>query len=237
MTAPHAGTHEGDDPSVAALRAVLFDMDGLLVDTEPQWFAAETATSDWLGYPWTPADQHALLGSNLPFAADYMLRVSGSSRSREEVVDRLRDEMTAQLQRGGVTIHDGAPELLRQLREVGLPVGLVTSSVRVHVEPVLAQLPPDVFATVVTADDVVHKKPDPEPYLLALRRLDVPGHATVALEDSPPGVAAAEAAGCTVVAVPSVVDIPAAANRLVVRSLSELDLPTLQRLVAPQPTC
>jgi HAD superfamily hydrolase (TIGR01509 family) len=223
--------------STQPLRAVLFDMDGVLVDSEPHWFAAETATADWLGCPWTKADQHALLGTNLPFAADYLLRLSGATRSRQEVMDHLRDAMTAQLLSGGVQLLPGAGALLAELRGAGIPVGLVTSSVRVHVVPVLAQLPDVSFDTVVTADDVERRKPDPQPYLLALDRLQVPATGTVVLEDSPPGVAAAQAAGCLVVAVPNLVDIPAAPGRVVVSSLSDLDLRKLRRLVADLATC
>jgi HAD superfamily hydrolase (TIGR01509 family) len=235
MTAPDA-TGVSAARSATELRGVLFDMDGLLVDTEPHWFAAETATSQWLGHAWTTQDQHALLGSNLPFAADYMLRVSGADVSRAEVVARLRDEMTARLRDGDVVVRPGARELLGALRAAAVPVGLVTSSVRVHVDPILDRLTDVPFDAVVTADDVERKKPDPQPYLLGLQRLGTPAAATVALEDSPRGVASAEAAGCVVVAVPNVVELAPSPGRVIVSSLTELDLTALRRLVATRPT-
>jgi len=214
-----------------SLRAVLFDMDGLLVNTEPQWFAAEQQTAAWLGGSWTRADQHALLGSNLEFAGDYLVRHTKASVSRAAVMTHLRSAMTSQLRHDGATLHDGALELINTLRAATLPLGLVTSSVREHVDIVLGQLPANVFDVIVTAESVERRKPHPDPYLTAVDQLGVPAEWAVALEDSPTGVAAAEDAGCAVVAVPSVVNVPAGPRRLVVSSLRDVTLDVLQVLV------
>ena len=214
-----------------SLRAVLFDMDGLLVDTEPQWFAAEQQTAAWLGGSWTRADQHALLGSNLEFAGDYLVRHTKASVSRAAVMTHLRSAMTSQLRRDGATLHDGALDLINAVRAAGVPLGLVTSSVREHVDIVLRQLPDGVFDVVVTAESVARRKPHPDPYLTATSQLGVSADSTVALEDSPTGVAAAEDAGCAVVAVPSVVDVPAGPRRLVVSSLRDVNVEVLEALV------
>lgn len=219
---------DGPTPS---LHAVLFDMDGLLVDTEPQWFAAEAATAAWLGRSWTPEDQHALLGTNLPYAAEYLVRVTGSSRSPAEVMRRLEDEMERQLHVGGATLRPGAQQLLTVLADEDVPVGLVTSSVRRHTELILDAVDQRGFRVVVTSDDVEHRKPHPQPYLTALHALGAPAARTVALEDSPPGVASAEAAGCVVVAVPSVLPIASAPRRHVVSSLEQVDVAQLRELV------
>ena len=218
--------------SPAQLSTVLFDMDGLLVDSEPLWFAAETETAAWLGIAWTEADQHALLGSNLPYAADYMLRVSGANVGADEVVAFLRTAMTRRLSADGILWRLGARELLATLIDGGVQLGLVTSSVREHVDVVLAALPRPSFEVTVTADDVTMLKPHPQPYLQALELLSATSRTTVVLEDSPTGVAAAEAAGCLVVAVPSVADIEAAPGRHVMASLTDVDLRLLQQLVA-----
>jgi HAD superfamily hydrolase (TIGR01509 family) len=212
--------------------AVLFDMDGLLVDTEPQWFEAERRTVEQLGGRWGKQQQVDLLGSNLEFAARYMIRHTGSRWTVSAVMDLLLENMSAELAQG-VRFRPGALELLVALRDESVPLALVTSSVRAHVDVVLAALPVDAFCDHVTGDDVRHLKPHPEPYLTALARLSVEATRCVVLEDSPAGVASAEAAGCPVVAVPSVVPIGPAPARTVVPSLVEVDLALLSGLVTP----
>lgn len=219
----------------SVLEAVLFDMDGLLVDSEPQWFAAERATVAQLGGEWGKQQQLDLLGSNLEFAADYMIRYTASARSRAEVMRLLSDHMTRELQRS-VSFRPGAVQLLTSLANTDVAVGLVTSSTREHVEVVLQHLPGDIFHTSVTADDVEYLKPHPMPYLTALGHLEVDPRLTVVLEDSPPGVAAGEAAGCHVVAVPSVAEIPPGPNRTVIESLEQVDIGTLHSVVTARST-
>jgi HAD superfamily hydrolase (TIGR01509 family) len=221
-----------DHQRTGLLAAVLFDMDGLLVDSEPQWFAAESRTVQVLGGDWTKRQQADLLGSNLAFAAEYMIEHVGSDRPVGEVMGLLLDHMSDELAER-VSFRPGALELIDQLSRATVPMALVTSSVRVHVDAILRHLPGAPFGCVVTADDVSRLKPHPEPYLAALGTLGVPASRTVVLEDSPAGVAAAEAAGCRVAAVPSVVPIGPAPGRAVMGSLLEVDLATLERLVTP----
>jgi HAD superfamily hydrolase (TIGR01509 family) len=211
--------------------AVLFDMDGLLVDTEPLWFLAEQQVVGGLGGSWTRQNQDDLLGSNLEFAAGYMIRHTGSRQSVDEVALRLKDAMTAQLRIGGIRFRPGVAELIDELRAASVRTALVTSSVRDHLDLVLAALPGHSFAVLVSGDDVTHKKPHPEPYLRAAQLLRVRPGECVVLEDSPAGVAAAEAAGFPVIAVPSVVAIDPAPGRHVVGSLYDVDLTVLDRLV------
>lgn len=212
------------------LAAVLFDMDGLLVDTEPQWFAAEQETVRELGGVWDKQQQADLLGSNLDFAADYMIAHTKSRATNEDVKRILSHNMTKQLTRT-ITLRPGASELLDAVRAAGIPAALVTSSIRAHVELVERVLPASCFAVVVTADDVERLKPDPMPYLHALRALQVPASSAIVLEDSPTGVIAAESAGCRVVAVPSVVQVEPAPGRTIVASLLELSIDRLQSLI------
>jgi len=213
------------------LEAVLFDMDGLLVDSEPQWFAAERRTVHALGGEWGKPQQVDLLGSNLEYAARYMIRHTGTDESVTSVMQLLLDHMTDELA-AGVQFRAGALELLQAVSYQGVATALVTSSVQVHVDVVLQQVPGRPFAHVVTADDVTRLKPHPEPYLTALGLLGVDPSRTVVLEDSPAGVAAAESAGCWVLAVPSVVPIDRTERRAVASALSEVSVDDLRALIA-----
>ncbi|MEO3814976.1 HAD family phosphatase [Sphaerisporangium sp. B11E5] len=211
------------------MEAVLFDMDGLLVDTEKYWFQVETDVMRRLGHGWTVEDQERLVGGSMPATVAYMLRVSNSSRDPAEIERWMLEGLFALLE-SGVEMMPGAPELLSEIRTAGIPTALVTSSGRPVAEAVLATVGRHNFDVIVTGDDVTRFKPDPEPYLLAARLLGVPPHDCAALEDSPNGVTAATAAGCAVVAVPSVLPIPPAPRRLVVESLKQVTLRTLQDL-------
>jgi len=214
------------------LAAVLFDMDGLLVDSEPQWFEAETRVVEKLGGAWGKKEQVDLLGSNLGVAARYMLEHTGSDQSTDEVIRMLLDQMTEELRRE-VRFRPGALELVDALAESEIPMALVTSSVRVHVDVVLTHLPGNPFSHHVTADDVAMLKPHPEPYLKALELLDAPADGTIVLEDSPAGVTAAEAAGCHVLAVPSVVPIEQGHRRTVLPTLVGTDVRLLRSMLTP----
>jgi HAD superfamily hydrolase (TIGR01509 family) len=212
------------------LDAVFFDMDGLLVDTEKLWFQVESEVMRNLGAPWSAADQERLVGGSMPVTVAYMLRVSGSGRDPAEIESLLIDGVLGLLAEG-FEVMPGAAELLAEVRASGVPVGLVTSSGRLMADAVLGGIGRDAFDIVVTGDDVQNFKPDPEPYLRAARGLGVDPARCAALEDSPSGVAAATAAGCAVVAVPSVLPIPPAPRRLVVESLKQVDLAAIRALV------
>ncbi|WP_336208780.1 HAD family hydrolase [Nonomuraea sp. LPB2021202275-12-8] len=212
------------------MEAVFFDMDGLLVDTERVWLEVETQVMAGLGGEWTPEHQTHLVGGSMERTVDYMLAVSGSTASAASVREAMVSNMVSRLA-GGVRVMPGAGELLDALRDEGVPVALVTSSLREIADAVLKGVGRDRFDAVVTADDVTRTKPDPEPYLTAARLLGVEPVRCVVLEDSPTGVAAATAAGCAVVAVPSLLPIDAAPGRLVVPSLSGIGVPALRALI------
>ncbi|MFC4062121.1 HAD family hydrolase [Planomonospora corallina] len=211
--------------------AVLFDMDGLLVDSEKIWFQVETEVMERLGGHWGPADQEHLVGGSMPSTVAYMLRVSGSQADPADVAAWMLEGMVRRLA-GDVEMMPGAAELLAAVRRAGLPAALVTSSARPIAQACLERIGGHHFDHVVTGDDVARTKPDPEPYLTAARALGADPARCVALEDSPNGVTAATAAGCRVVAVPSVLPIPHAPGRLVVSSLREVDLAALRALAA-----
>jgi HAD superfamily hydrolase (TIGR01509 family) len=212
------------------LAAVLFDMDGLLVDTEPLWLETETEVMARLGATWTEADQEALLGGSMDRTVRYLLAKATRPVSPRTVAEWMLDGMLDRVRAGRVIVRPGARELLAEVVADGLPHALVTSSQRPFAEAVLASTGLT-FPVTVCGDDVTATKPDPEPYLLAAKLLDVDPGRCVALEDSPNGVASAGAAGCHVVAVPSLLPIPPAEGRIVVESLRDVDVAALRSLI------
>jgi len=215
-----------------ALRAVLFDLDGLLVDSEPVWFEVERAVMAKLGGQWGPGDQEALIGGSLERTVAYLLTKAGQPAPArpDEVARWLLDGMTELVLARGVPVKPGARELLAEVAGAGIPHALVTSSARQIMDAALTVTGMR-FPVTVCSEDVRRTKPDPEPYLLAAARLGVPPPGCVVLEDSPNGVAAARAAGCPVIAVPSVA-IPAGPGFVTVKSLTVVDLAMLARVAA-----
>lgn len=201
-------------------------MDGTLVDTEPYWIAAEYRLVESFGGRWTDEHAHAVIGKPLLVTAGYLQEHGGVPMSREQIVDRLLDDVIADTRRH-VEWRPGALALLAEMRAAGLPMAMVTMSYRNLASSVAELLPPGTFQTLVCGDEVRHGKPDPEPYLLAAARLGVPADRCLAIEDSPSGIASAEAAGCLVVAVPNQVPVEPAPNRTVLADLDGLSLAEL----------
>jgi HAD superfamily hydrolase (TIGR01509 family) len=212
------------------LDAVMFDMDGLLVDSEPVWFLAEQAVMSRLGGTWSPGDQQVLVGGSMDTTVSYLLSKGTRSAPRATVAGWLIETMVDLLTTQPLPVMPGAVELLNEVRAANLPHALVTSSEPEIVDAVLSRLGAAAFPVVVCAADVAHTKPDPEIYVLAAEKLAVDPRKCIALEDSPNGVAAAEAAGYLAVAVPSVVPIPAGPGRVVLASLAEVTLDDLARM-------
>jgi HAD superfamily hydrolase (TIGR01509 family) len=196
-------------------------MDGLLIDSEPLWLEAETAIMARLGASWSEEDQAQLLGGSLERSVRYLLSKATRAAAPELIGEWLMSDIIDRVRRDGVPVQPGARELLAAVRQAGLPHALVTSSERGFMDAVLASTGMR-FDVLVCAEDVTATKPDPEPYLLAAKLVDVDPGDCFALEDSPNGVASAEAAGCRVFAVPSLVPIPPAPDRTVARSLLDL---------------
>jgi HAD superfamily hydrolase (TIGR01509 family) len=213
------------------LAAVLFDMDGLLVDTEPLWLETETEVMARLGAPWSQDDQRALLGGSMERTVGYLLAKATRPAPPETVERWMMEGMLDRVRAGRIVVRPGARELLAEVAAAGLQHALVTSSQRVFAEAVLGATG-ITFPLTVCAEDVTAGKPDPEPYLLALKLLDADPARCVALEDSPNGVASATGAGCRVLAVPSLVPIPPAPGRVVVASLAGVRLAALRAIAA-----
>jgi HAD superfamily hydrolase (TIGR01509 family) len=182
--------------------AVLFDNDGLTVDTEPAWTRAEAALFARHGSQFTLEDKRALLGAAPAVAAGKLERMLG--RPGHELNDELYELVLAEA-RNGLAPMAGAAQLIAALGEAGVPLGLVSNSRRGFVELVLrATGLRDAFAVIVTAEAVARPKPAPDAYLAAAAALGVAAADCVVLEDSPTGLAAARAAGARTVGVPSV---------------------------------
>lgn len=214
------------------LAAVLWDMDGTLVDSEPYWLSAEKELVSSAGGTWNPAILPLMIGQSLEHSAELLQDWFGITLSVQEVVDTLIDAVLDRMATHGVPWRPGARELLLELSAAGVPCALVTMSWKRMVDVVLAQLPERIFDTVVTGDAVTRGKPHPEPYLTAAGNLGVDVTACVAIEDSTPGVASAEAAGARVLAVEAHVPLPAAPGRSRMTTLQGIGLADLNRIAA-----
>jgi HAD superfamily hydrolase (TIGR01509 family) len=185
--------------------AVVFDNDGLLLDTESVWTRAEQDLFARRDAAFTPADKRELVGTSAEIAAGVLERRLDEPGQGAALIEELNALVVAELEHG-VEAMVGARELLHSLRQRGTPIGLVSNSPLVFVARSLELVGfEDHFDVVLSAHEVAAPKPAPDPYLEACRRLGVAaGPSVVALEDSPTGVAAARAAGLTVIGVPSI---------------------------------
>lgn len=217
-------------PRTGRLRAVLFDMDGLLVDSEPVWSVAEGEIMAWLGGPWNLDVKARCVGRRVDEACRILVAIAGSSVPPEEVQERLVGRM-CDLFRENLPLLPGAVELVDGCRAAGVATALVSSSYRALVDAALDTLGAWRFDVTVAGDEVVRAKPAPEPYLRAAAALGAHPGDCVVVEDSVAGTVAGEAAGCHVVAVPNVVPVPHGPGRTVVASLTEVDAARLARLV------
>ncbi len=199
--------------------AVLWDMDGTIVDTEPYWIAAEHDIVEEHGGTWSEELSHQLVGQDLLVAATFIRDNSAVEWSPEQIVDEMLDRVIVKV-REHMPWRPGARELLTALKEEGVPSALVTMSWRSLADAVLAALPDGTFDVVVTGDEVSHGKPHPEPYRAAARLLGVSPEDCVAIEDSPTGVRSAVAAGVPTLAVPHVVTVPEMAGAVHLDSLA-----------------
>lgn len=226
-TVPASLTRTADG---SALQAVFLDMDGTLVDTEGFWWDVEVAVFRDLGHELDEAWRDIVVGGPMTRSAGYLIEATGARITLPELTTLLNDRFEERIG-DGVPLMPGAARLLAELAEHAVPTALVSASHRRIIDRVLHSLGADHFTLTVAGDEVPRTKPHPDPYLLAARRVGADPARCAVVEDTATGVAAAEAAGCRVVAVPSLAPIAPADGRAVVGSLEDVDLRFLRSLI------
>ncbi len=219
-------SHDRSDDALPLPAAVLWDMDGTLVNTEPLWMAAETELVESWGGTWTHEDGLTLVGNPMKVSGE-ILQGRGVGLSVDEIVDFLNKRVAAAVAQD-TPWQPGGRELLAALAEAGVPQALVTSSYRELAEP-FARVA-GVFATVVAGDEVDRPKPDPQPYLLAAERLGVDVADCVVVEDSPAGITSGVASGARVLAVEVFRELPDIAGLNRTGSLADVALADFARI-------
>jgi HAD superfamily hydrolase (TIGR01509 family) len=213
--------------------AVLFDMDGLLVDSEPLWTVAEIELAASLGGTWDDGIKAAIIGTRLDVAVPRILEWYGVANGPDEVASAMAFLLSrmVELFHDRLPLMPGALSLVDGVRALGVPTALVSSSYRVLVDAALDALGRERFDATLSGDEVVHGKPAPEPYLRASEMLGVRANRCVIVEDAMSGIEAGEAAGATVVAVPWVSPVEELPHRPVVASLELIDPAWLVRQI------
>ena len=202
-------------------------MDGLFLDSEPQWHEAETLMMKENGYDWQPEDQLHCLGGPLSRVAEYMSNCLEKRKSPKELEAMIIAEMTKRLSKQ-VPLMPGALNFSKMVNQSGIKQGLVSASPRPIVDGVLLGMSEKYFDISVAAGDIERTKPFPDPYLHAAKLLDVDISECLIFEDSPTGIAAAVASGAFVVAVPHYVKIEEAPRLKVISGFEEIDLSNIE---------
>ncbi|ESQ02409.1 MULTISPECIES: HAD family hydrolase [Streptomyces] len=226
-TVPRSGTRSAEG---STLQAVLLDMDGTLVDTEGFWWEAEVEVFASLGHRLEESWRHVVVGGPMSRSAGFLIDATGADITLEEVSLLLNDRFERRLG-STLPLMPGAARLLKALAHHGVPAALVSASHRRIIDRVLTSLGHEHFALTVAGDEVERTKPHPDPYLLAARGLGVDPVRCAVVEDTETGVTAGEAAGCQVIAVPSVAPVRAMPGRRIVTTLEEIDMPFLHGMM------
>jgi HAD superfamily hydrolase (TIGR01509 family) len=207
-------------------QAVLFDMDGLFINSEPDWHSAELEMMRAHGYDWTPEDQLKCLGGPLQRVTEYMSLCLNGDKTPEQLGELIVAEMQKRMS-GRVSLMPGALEFSRKLNNAAVPQALVSASPRPIVDAVLVGMSEKYFAHSVAAGDIERTKPFPDPYLHAAKLLDVDIEQCLIFEDSPTGLNAARASGAFVVGIPHFVEVAEEARLKVIKSFEGVTEATL----------
>lgn len=218
----------GSDP----LAAVLFDMDGTLVDSEKVWDVGLTELAQRYGGELSARARASMVGTSMIDSMTILHQDIGQPWRDPYASTQWLEERVKELFVDGLVFRPGAAELLAALSEAGIPMALVTATRRHLVEVALETIGRRYFDAVVCGDEVDETKPHPLPYLTAAALLNVDVRHCVAIEDSPTGAASAREAGAAVLAVPCEVDLSGVAGVTLVDSLVDVDLPYLRRVVS-----
>jgi HAD superfamily hydrolase (TIGR01509 family) len=209
--------------------AVFFDMDGLMVDSEPEWFQSETEVTAKFGYKWSEEDQIACLGGPLTRVGKYMHDKCEGAETPEYFTQTLIDTQALKM-RGSTPTMPGALELVRELQAQGIKTGLVSASPRNIVDAVLDNLGHDLFPFSISSDDVHNTKPSPDCYLKAATMTNSKIDNCLVFEDSLTGMSAATSSGAYLIAVPHLVEITESSKVRVITSLEQMSFSKLQKL-------
>ncbi|GAA4285533.1 HAD family hydrolase [Brevibacterium daeguense] len=210
--------------------AVLWDMDGTLVDTEPYWMSAEIELMHSHGLDWDEEKGLLMVGNDLLTSARILID-HGLRMKDADIVDTLLDGVVARVRRR-VPFRPGARELLAALGEAGIPCALVTMSYRRLAEAVVDACPAGSFRSLVTGDEVPAGKPDPAPYRIGAEAVGLEPGDCIALEDSVPGLASAEAAGTLAIGIPHLVPLQETPHRTLLPTLAGISPADLDELAA-----
>ena len=204
--------------------AVLFDNDGLLLDTESAWTRAEQVLFERREIEFTLENKHELVGTSAQIAGEILARRLGEPGRAAHLIAELDEVVYGELE-NGVEAMVGAREIVAELHRRSVPMALVSNSPLAFIERALELVGMGgEFGAVVSGHEVAAPKPAPDPYLHACRELGVEPPGAVALEDSPTGVAAAEAAGLRVIGIPSVPGVILERAHVTVSSLEDPEL-------------
>jgi len=209
--------------------AVFFDMDGLMVDSEPEWFQSEIEVTRPFGYIWTEEDQVACLGGPLSRVGTYMQDKCGGVKTPEYFTQELIQTQALKM-RGNTPTMPGALDLVRELQANGIKTGLVSASPRIIVDAVLDNLGHNLFPFSISSNEVENTKPHPDCYLKAASITQSKIENCLVFEDSLTGMNAATSSGAYLIAVPHLVTIDESSKVRVIASLEQLNVDKLKHL-------
>jgi len=204
-------------------------MDGLLVDSEPEWLKSESEITAAFGYQWTSQDQVACLGGPLSRVGQYMHDKCNQAETPDFFTNKLV-EVQSEKMRSHTPFMPGAYELVKDLQKNGVKTGLVSASPRIIVDAVLDNVGAELFPFSISSDDVERTKPHPDAYLKAAELTDSAIEHCLVFEDSLTGVGAATSSGAWLVAVPHLVHVDESERVRVIKSLEQLNFTKVQEL-------
>ena len=210
--------------------AVLFDMDGTLIDSEPYWMASEQALAAEHQGTWTHEDGLDIVGMSLDKSSQVLKDRANIPLETHEIVDRLTNDVQSQLARV-IPWRPGAKELLLDLRRHKVKTALVTMALHRMAQQVVDAIPFDAFDVIVAGDDVSRGKPHPEAYEKAAALLGFAPKNCIAFEDSVTGLASAEAAGTYAIGIPNIIEIPQNPGRILWPTLEGVSYNQLRKLI------
>jgi beta-phosphoglucomutase-like phosphatase (HAD superfamily) len=208
------------DVDIAYPEAILWDMDGTIIDSEEYWIVAETELVELFGGSWTHEQGLALVGNGLGITAE-VLQNSGVTLTPDEIIQTLTTRVLEQLD-VAIPWRPGAPELMQEFHRLGIPQAMVTMSIERMARSVARLIPENPLTVVVAGDNVINPKPDPEAYLRAAEDLGVNVTRCIAFEDSPAGCSSASRASAFTIGVKNIVDLDNAPLDVYLQSLAGL---------------